>query len=93
MHFHQWNRREFTSLLGGAAAWPLAARATAGHAGDRVSPLGVSRFPRLIVSPPFRRGLNETGYFEGRNVAVEYRWAEGRYDRFSSWRRNWFAVR
>src|SRR6516165_4479716 len=81
MQFNRLKRREFITLLSGAAAWPLTARAQ-----QPVMPIVGLVSPRspedsVRLGAAFRKALNETGYFEGQNVMVEYHWLEGQFNR------------
>ena len=71
-------RRQFISLLGGAATWPLAARAQQPVIGWLGPELREAEDIRVV---PFRQGLKDGGYVEGQNLAIEYRFADGQYDR------------
>src|SRR6266851_7345167 len=79
-------RREFITLLGGAAAVPSILRPLAARAQQPAMPVvgwlsSTSPAATRGLVAAFHRGLQEAGYVEGRNVTIEYRWAEGRYER------------
>ena len=85
MHFNQWKRREFITLLGGAAAWPMPVRA---QQSAKLPTIGFMGTTTPSVWQPwtaaFVQRLRELGWIEGRTVAIEYRWAEGRNDQLSA---------
>src|SRR5262245_33362151 len=76
-------RRDFITLLGGAPAWPLVARAQ-----QQLPVIGIlssrSRATDALLIAVIRQGLNDAGFIEGRNVSIEYRWAEGNYGRLTA---------
>jgi putative tryptophan/tyrosine transport system substrate-binding protein len=81
MHFHQWKRREFITLLGGAAAaWPFGATAQQSGKVHRVGVLFAGSGRGSVPDEAFRSGLRERGYTEGKNIVIEFRTAAGKYD-------------
>jgi putative tryptophan/tyrosine transport system substrate-binding protein len=76
-----WGRRQFIGLLGGAAAWPATARAQQPGMPTIGYLYAGSAQPVIYLVEVFRQGLAETGYVEGHNVRIDYRWAEGDYTR------------
>ena len=86
MQFDQLKRRDFITLLGGAVAWPFAARAQQPRPMRRIGVLTSSNEsdPEAQASmAAFRGELGRLGWTEGRNIAIEYQWAEGRTERFA----------
>jgi putative tryptophan/tyrosine transport system substrate-binding protein len=83
MHFRQWKRREFITLLGGAAvAWPFAASAQQPGKLPTIAVLGSPSAPAWApLTAAFAQRLRDLGWIDGRSVAIEYRWAEGRGER------------
>jgi ABC-type uncharacterized transport system substrate-binding protein len=84
MHFHRWKRRKFLTLLGGAAAWPIALRAQRAEGGRRVGVL----MPSAADDPEYQarlmafvQGLAQLGWLDGRNVRIDTRWAAADADR------------
>ena len=86
-------RREFLTLVGGSAAWPMAALAQ----GRALPVIGFlhSRGPEdaAYLTAGFRRGLRDAGFIDGQNVRVEYRWAHGQYDQLSALARELASIR
>ena len=85
-------RREFITLVGSAVAWPLGA-----HAQQKIPRIGFMGNSTAALETnlvdAFREGLRELGYEEGRNIAIEYRWADGNYDRFPTLAEELIAAR
>jgi putative ABC transport system substrate-binding protein len=76
-------RREFITLLGGAAAWPRAARAQTAGKLPTIGFLGANPSIESSRLAAFVQRLRELGWIDGRNLAIEYRWAEGRNERYA----------
>jgi putative ABC transport system substrate-binding protein len=91
MQLDRLKRREFIAVVGGAAAWPLAAGAQQVSGVPRIgylSPGSASSGP-LNYYDEFRRELRELGYIEGQNIVIDYRFADGKFDDSRSLRRSW----
>src|SRR5215470_11306056 len=84
MQFDQLKRRKFIMLLGVAAAWPLTARGQQPAVPVIGFMSGRSPDDSVHLVAAFREDLGEAGFVEGQNVAIEYRWALGHYDRLSA---------
>ena len=79
MQFDRLKRREFITLIGGAAAWPLAARAQRQPAPVIGYLSSLTQVDSVHFDAAFRRGLSEMDYVEGQTVSIEYRWITDRY--------------
>src|SRR5262249_34564531 len=87
MHFRRWKRRQFITLIGGAAASSLlrpgTARAQSGERLRRIGFLGGGAAPQQPIYDGFLQGMRELGYRDGKDIAIEWRLADGRYERFA----------
>ena len=87
-------RREFITLLGGAAAvWPLAVTAQQPEKVPKIGYLSPRSAALRERDQAFRQGLRELGYVEGKNITIEYRFAEGKFEDFPILRQSWWSSR
>ena len=93
MQFDRLKRRNFITLLGGAAAWPLSAGAQEEAKVPRIGYLAGNLATMSHLTAAFLRGLHDLGYEEGRNIDIQYRDAEGKYDRLSALAANLVALK